>query len=245
MMTHADFHRVVDLDAAKTIVRAGKLTATSRVLEVGIGTGRVALPLAKHIGEMYGVDLSRPMMLRLREKKTDEPIHLVQGDATHLPYRNNSLDAVVAVHIFHLIPNWQGVIAELGRVLKPDAPVIQCWATNDNVFKSLWGAWRSAVPDNEAADVGLSWEKNEDALQAIGWRIGDSQTFDYTYGRSPAGFVRQLENRIWSRTWRLSDMSLTAGVAAVKAVVARDYADAEAGVTVHEQFVAKTYFPPR
>ena len=117
----------VDQDAAHTIVRAGKLTPTSRVLEIGVGTGRIALPLAEHVDTVYGLDLSRPMMLRLQTKQSDEPIYLVQGDATRLPFADHSFDAVVAVHVFHLIPNWQAVIAELGRVLKPSAPVLEAF----------------------------------------------------------------------------------------------------------------------
>ena len=235
----------IDQDAAKTIVKAGQLSGNSRVLEVGIGTGRIALPLAKHVGAVYGVDLSRPMMLRLREKQADEPVYLAQGDATRLPFPAHSFDAAVGVHILHLIPNWQGVLSELTRVLKPNAPFIQCWTVNDDVFKDLWIAWRSAVPDNEASDVGLSWDKNEDTLKALGWRVGEAQNFDYAYGRTVAGFIRGLENRILSRTWRLSDESHAAGVAAVKAVAARDYTDAEAQITVHDQFVAKPYYPPQ
>ncbi len=235
----------IEQEAAATIVRAGHLTTNSRILEVGIGTGRIALPLAKHVGAIHGLDLSPAMMLRLRTKQSDEPIFLAQGDATRLPYADHSFDAVVGVHILHLIPNWQGVLTELTRVLKPNAPFIQCWSKNNEVFKSLWAAWRSAIPDIEAVDIGLSWDKNDDTLQSIGWRVGEVQTLDYTYGRSPALFIQQLENRIWSRTWRLSDESLAAGVSAVKAVVARDYADPEAPVPVHEQFVATAYYPPQ
>ncbi len=235
----------VEHDAAATIVRAGNLAATSRLLEVGVGTGRIALPLAKRVGEVYGLDLSRPMMLRLREKQTDEAVYLVQGDATHLPYPDHSFDAVVAVHVFHLIPNWQAVIAELTRVLKPDAPVIHCWSQNDDVFKLLWDAWRSAIPAQEAADVGLRWNNNEGALEDIGWRAGQAQTFNFTYGRSPALFISQLANRIWSQTWRLTDDSLAKGVVAVTALVERNYTHPENEVAVEGQFIAKTYYPPR
>jgi len=235
----------IDQDAAAIIVQAGQLTKASRVLEIGVGTGRIALPLAKHVSEVHGVDLSPAMMLRLRLKQSDEPIYPTQADASRLPYADHSFDAAVGVHILHLIPNWQGVLTELVRVLKPDAPFIQCWSKNDDVFKSLWSAWRSAVPDDEASDVGLSWDKNESTLQELGWRVGEAQTFDYTHERSPARFVRQIENRFWSRTWRVSEKSLAAGIEAVKAVVARDYADAEALVSFHEQFVAKPYYPPQ
>ncbi|MBA3870285.1 MAG: class I SAM-dependent methyltransferase [Anaerolineae bacterium] len=235
----------IELDVAKVISQVGKLTPTSRILEVGVGTGRIALPLAKHVEAIYGLDLSRPMMLRLQAKQSDEPIYLVQGDASRLPYPDHTFDATVGVHILHLIPNWQGVLTELTRVLKPNAPFIQCWTVNDDVFKDLWIAWRSAIPDQEAADVGLSWNKNDQTLQALGWRVGEAATFDYAYGRTVAGFIRGLENRILSRTWRLSDESHAAGVAALKAVAARDYTDAEAQIIVHDQFLAKPYYPPQ
>ncbi len=235
----------IDQDAVAAIVKAGQLTGTSRVLEFGVGTGRIALPLAKYVSEVHGIDLSPAMMLRLRSKQNNEPIYLTQGDATRLPYPDHKFDAVVGVHILHLIPNWQGVITEIARVLKPDAPFIQCWSKNNDIFKSLWAVWRSVIPDNEAADVGLSWDKNEGTLQAMGWRVGEGQIFNYTYTRRPLDFVHQLENRVWSRTWRVSDESLVAGVAAVKAVVARDYPDATVEIPVHEQFVAKPYYAPR
>ena len=235
----------IDQDAAATIVQAGQLSAASRMLEIGVGTGRIALPLAKYVGQVYGLDLSPAMMLRLRSKQSGEPIYLAQGDATRLPYPEHEFDAVIGVHILHLIPNWQGVITEIARVLKPDAPFIQCWSKNNDIFKTLWSAWRSAVPDNEAADIGLSWDKNEGTLQAMGWRVDEAQTFDYTYSRRPQDFVHQLENRVWSRTWRISDKSLAAGIEAVKTVVARDYPDAAVEIPVHEQFVAKPYYPPR
>lgn len=231
----------VEHEAAAAIIRAGKLTHSSRVIEIGIGTGRIALPLAKRVGEMHGLDLSRPMMLRLRAKQTDEPIYLAQGDATRLPYADHSFDAVVAVHVFHLIPNWQGVISELARVLKPNAPVIHCWSESDEEFKMLWEAWRSAVPNDEAADVGLRWNRNEGALEEIGWRTGETETYRYSYGRSPAAFVRQLENRIWSATWRASDDSLAQGVAAVKSVVNKHYAHPENDIVINERFIAKAY----
>ena len=66
----------VDQDVAKTIARAGQLTTASRELEFGVRTGRIALPLANYVASVHGLDLARPMMLRLRAKQTDEAIYL-------------------------------------------------------------------------------------------------------------------------------------------------------------------------
>jgi ubiquinone/menaquinone biosynthesis C-methylase UbiE len=235
----------IEQEAARTIIKAGGLTAASRVLEIGVGTGRIALPLARHINALHGLDLSRPMMLRLRAKQNSEPIYLIEGDATRLPYPDHSFDGVVAVHVFHLIPNWRGVIEELARALKPGAPVVHCWSEQDEVFKMLWDAWRAAIPEQQAEDVGLRWEKNESFLAEMGWQAGETQHFAYKYGRSPAHFVRQLQNRIWSQTWRLTDEALALGVAAVESVIAEQYAKPEGELAVESRFMAKAYYPPK
>ncbi|MCA0453496.1 MAG: hypothetical protein LCI00_05940 [Chloroflexi bacterium] len=97
------------------------------------------------------------------------------------------------------------------------------------------------MPSNEAADVGLRWNRNEGVLEEIGWRTGETETHHYIYGRSPAGFVQQLEKRIWSATWRASEDSLARGVEAVKAVVKQNYSNPENDIVINERFIAKAY----
>jgi 2-polyprenyl-3-methyl-5-hydroxy-6-metoxy-1,4-benzoquinol methylase len=50
-----------------------------RVLELGIGTGRIALPLARRGVEVHGIDLSRAMVARLRAKPGGEAIPVAIG----------------------------------------------------------------------------------------------------------------------------------------------------------------------
>src|SRR3954468_5578760 len=90
----------VERDVAALMARVGVLTAASRVLEIGVGTGRIALPLAPHVRAYVGIDLARAMMDRLHAKRAGEPIYLTQGDVTRLPFPNAAFDAVIAVHVF-------------------------------------------------------------------------------------------------------------------------------------------------
>jgi SAM-dependent methyltransferase len=53
---------------------------TRRVLELGVGTGRLALPLAARGLEVWGIDNSSPMLARLAEKPGSEKVHVVVGD---------------------------------------------------------------------------------------------------------------------------------------------------------------------
>jgi SAM-dependent methyltransferase len=56
------------------------LAAGGRALELGIGTGRVALPLARRGVSVHGIDMSRAMAARLRAKPGGEAIGVTIGD---------------------------------------------------------------------------------------------------------------------------------------------------------------------
>ena len=56
------------------------LAGGGRALELGIGTGRIALPLAGRGVEVHGIDLSQAMVARLREKLGGEAIPVAIGD---------------------------------------------------------------------------------------------------------------------------------------------------------------------
>jgi len=57
-----------------------ELTGEGRALELAIGTGRIALPLAARGVEVHGIELSRAMVARLREKPGGDRIDVSIGD---------------------------------------------------------------------------------------------------------------------------------------------------------------------
>jgi SAM-dependent methyltransferase len=56
------------------------LAGSGRALELGIGTGRIALPLAQRGVPVHGIDLSNAMVARLRAKRRGENIGVTIGD---------------------------------------------------------------------------------------------------------------------------------------------------------------------
>jgi SAM-dependent methyltransferase len=66
------------VDAAADVL-AG-LAGGGRALELGIGTGRIALPLARRGVPVHGIDMSRAMVDRLRAKPGGEAIGVTIGD---------------------------------------------------------------------------------------------------------------------------------------------------------------------
>jgi SAM-dependent methyltransferase len=65
---------------AATVGVLEELARGGRALELGIGTGRVALPLARRGVEVHGIDLSRAMVARLRAKPGGDEIGVTIGD---------------------------------------------------------------------------------------------------------------------------------------------------------------------
>ncbi len=70
-----------------TVRKLAELAGDGRVLEFAIGTGRVAVPLAARGVPVTGIELSEPMVARLREKADETAIPVVIGDmaTTRIP----------------------------------------------------------------------------------------------------------------------------------------------------------------
>jgi ubiquinone/menaquinone biosynthesis C-methylase UbiE len=225
----------------------GHLTTQSRVLEIGIGTGRVALPLSAHT-RVFGIDLSRPMLDRLRAKRANEPVYPARGDATRLPFPDAMFDAVVAVHVFHLIPDWQGALREVARVLTPGGALLNGWNDDerrDEAGDLLWNAWDSVVGPMSTRNVGVAREQYATFLADSGWReIGEPLTCSYTITRSPQDFLDRLEGRVWSSMWRLPDDVIAQGIAAVRAAMREHRIDAQATLVTEASFRVRRFAPP-
>ena len=63
-----------------TVDRLAELAGGGRALEFAIGTGRVAVPLAERGVSVTGIELSRPMVDRLRTKADEATIPVIPGD---------------------------------------------------------------------------------------------------------------------------------------------------------------------
>ena len=74
--------------------------ADGPALELGCGTGRVALPVAKNGATVIGIDRSEPMLdrarRRLRRERLGSRVKLVRGDIRHLPFPDRTFPLVMA-----------------------------------------------------------------------------------------------------------------------------------------------------
>jgi SAM-dependent methyltransferase len=87
------------------------------VLDVGTGTGRAALLLARGGARVTGVDASEEMLRIARARATDESasVTFLAGDAHKLQFADRSFDVVVCLRVVMHSPQWKAVVAELCR----------------------------------------------------------------------------------------------------------------------------------
>ncbi len=105
-----------------------------RILDVGTGTGFLALILAELGHEVVGIDISRQMLKVAKEKarKAKVSVEFRQGDAENLPFKSESFDAVICRHLLWTLPNPERAVKEWKRVLKDGGRVIAIDGRWDN-----------------------------------------------------------------------------------------------------------------
>lgn len=123
-MTRAAFDRVADrYDETRSYTTEGMrrvveelermLETDGRLLEVGAGTGRIALPLQERGYEVTGLDVSGRMLARARDKGLRQ---MLRGDVTMMPFADRTFRYALSVHVTHLLPDWRTALSEIGRV---------------------------------------------------------------------------------------------------------------------------------
>jgi SAM-dependent methyltransferase len=115
-----------------------------RVLDVGTGTGRAAMALARRGAVVTGIDASMEMLAvaRRRSKDAGLAIEFTEGDAHALAFPDRAFDSAVCFRLLMHVPNWRQAIQELCRVtqrrLVLDYPALASTA-------SIQAAWRRAA----------------------------------------------------------------------------------------------------
>lgn len=107
----------------KRIIRCGEINQGKRILDLGCGTGNVALQLLEVIDlNIIGADISIPMLEVARKKSLD----VIRADAnnTGLPFLDNSFDTVMGVYIIHQIKSLTSLFSECFRILRKGTLVL-------------------------------------------------------------------------------------------------------------------------
>ena len=101
------------------ITTLGELREGSKILDLGCGTGRFALPFAQHLKlHVVAVDASAEMLARGKQKDKEGQVEWQQEDAQQLSFADENFDCVFMSHLLHHVNDKQAVMNESFRVLK-------------------------------------------------------------------------------------------------------------------------------
>ena len=234
----------VEGEIADAISSAAGATPTTRFLEMGVGTGRIAFPLITRGYDYAGIDLSEKMMALLQHKidvyaaaHPDQPLRvdLRQGDVTQLPYPAASFDVTLMVHVLHLIPNWHDAISEALRVLAPGGVLLigSDEALQAGAHRAIQQLWAESLRD-------LGYDIASQGMQMSGFSTGNDVVADLTARgltpeklrtaqwqatETPRQALEYLANRLWSRTWSVPDDVFAASIQQLRQTVTERFGD--------------------
>ena len=188
-----------------------RAAGVDRLLEAGIGTGRITRPLMERGARVTGIDISPRMLARLREQigAQHRLPDLLLGDATRLPLRDASFRAVLMVHVLHMVADWKQALKEMRRVLAPGGVFLHDVANYDIAVNP----WRQSLDkrDELFASLGIVPRKRpgpveiQDALRAAG---GSLRTVVYAEDEErnvPQHLIDRVRSRTDSWTWEIPE----------------------------------------
>jgi len=97
-----------------------------RILEIGVGTG-ISLPLYPATSKVVGIDLSPGMLKRARRRLSTHQfshIELMQMDAGHMEFEDDSFDLVIAAYVVTAVPDYRKLVTEMIRVCRPGGRIM-------------------------------------------------------------------------------------------------------------------------
>jgi ubiquinone/menaquinone biosynthesis C-methylase UbiE len=144
-----------------------------RILDVGTGTGRVAILLAHGAAKVTAVDASEEMLAIASRRAADElvKVKFQLGDAHHLDFPDRGFDAVVAFRLLMHAPQWKLCLAEMCRVSDRLVIIDYPSATSFALFESMGRRLAQALGVRTEAYRVFTRKAIAQALDDNGYRV--------------------------------------------------------------------------
>jgi SAM-dependent methyltransferase len=161
---------------AAHLVRFAGIARGEAVLDVGTGTGVVAITAARAGARVTGLDLTPELLEQARENSRiaqHEEIVWTEGDAEQLPYPDASFDVVLSQFGHMFAPRPEVAIAEMRRVLKPGGRVaFATWPPEHLVGRMFALVGRYSPPPPPGAAPPPQWGNPAIITERLGERFG-------------------------------------------------------------------------
>lgn len=250
-MESVNFDRAAEYYDATRALPAEVMTALTEVLvaelassrqpclEIGVGTGRIALPLHERGVRLAGADIAEAMLRRLLANADGVlPFPLLRADATRLPLADATFGSVLAVHVLHLIPTWRDAVEEAMRVLRPGGALIASFPGGGADARQTDSAapWRQAVRETLARRGLVRATSGARTPQDVAGYLGERAAarmlppVPVVETQTLGGTLRGFEQQLFSWTWPFSREQVLTAAADIRAWAA------DAGVSLDQEY---------
>jgi ubiquinone/menaquinone biosynthesis C-methylase UbiE len=187
---------------------APHLADGSRVLEVGVGTGAVAVALTEMGREVVGIDLSSNMLSVARSRVGSR---VACADAHAMPFGDAQFPSIYIVWVLHLVADPQRVLTECARVLRAGGRLVIAAgrakphpAGRTDITEILTPLERLLLDERLNTD---DVESVQSWARAAGLETIALLHREERFESSPAEVVQPIEDRAYSYLWRVDDQT--------------------------------------
>lgn len=193
----------------------------TRILDLGCGTGRFTVPLAVRFeAEVLGIDPSKKMLDRAREKRHVAGVQYQLGSAEAIPLADRSVDMVFMSMSFHHFKDPSLAARECRRVLHDNGIVVIRTGTREQIpsypYVPFFPSTRSMLEDLLQDGAGL-----RKVFEAAGFRFVASEIVTQTIAPSWGAYAERLSAGGDSVLARLGQEELKSGLTAMRNHVVR------------------------
>lgn len=155
------------------------------VMELATGTGLIAKNIVNSAVHIEATDASPEMIAEAKRDNCSAKLHFSVQDMFHLPYADESFDAIIVANALHIVPEPEKALPEIRRVLKDDGILIA--PTFTHADNSFLGKGKAFFMKLAGFPLHSKWTSAEylDFLRENGWTVQKSTvlkaSFPLTY----------------------------------------------------------------
>lgn len=167
---------MVTTPGAARLVRHAGVQRGMRLLDIGCGTGVVAITAGRMGAQVAGIDLTPELLERARENSRIAGVEVewLEGDAEELPFEDGRFDVVVSQFAHMFAPRPKVATLEMLRVLKPGGTIaFSTWPPELLVGRSMALSVRYMPPPPQAIESPILWGDPNVIRERLGNAVKD------------------------------------------------------------------------